>query len=283
METFEATAVGPQAGARITVRVGCEFQLCCEVPTPAVVMVRPLDEGDRRLAEEDWLVRPASHSRETTDALGNRIRRLVLPAGECTLRYDAAVSTPARCDDADRTATQLAPDDLPDDVLIYVLPSRYCPSDQLVNDAWSLFGETEAGWARVQAISDWTHGNVRFDHSATHVTTTAADTFERRAGVCRDFAHLAITFCRALNIPARYAFGYLPDIGVPPPYPPMDFCAWTEVFLAGRWWTFDPRNNQRRLARILIGRGRDAADVPMLLTFGTALLQKMTVWADRIV
>jgi transglutaminase-like putative cysteine protease len=134
----------------------------------------------------------------------------------------------------------------------------------------------------VQAVSDWTHDNVRFDGAATYLAMTATDTFAGRAGVCRDFTQLAIAFCRALNIPARYAFGYLPDIDVPPSPTPMDFCAWMEVFLAGRWWTFDPRNNQRRIAHIVIGRGRDAADVPMLMSFGPVILARMTVWADHI-
>ncbi|HXP92331.1 MAG TPA: transglutaminase family protein [Candidatus Binatia bacterium] len=282
METFEAAPARLEGGARVAVRVGCEFELHCEVAMPAVVMVRPRDEGDCELSQEEWLVRPASPSRETADVFGNRIRRLVLPAGESTLRYDAVVTAPARPADTDLAASQVAPDDLPDDLLIYVLPSRYCPSDQLVNDVWALFGGTEPGWARVQAVSDWTHDNVRFDAYATHSSLTAADTFQRRAGVCRDFAQLAIAFCRALNIPARYAFGYLPDINVPPSPTPMDFCAWMEVYLSGRWWTFDPRNNQRRIAHIVIGRGRDAADVPMLMSFGTLLVRRLTVWADPI-
>ena len=147
--------------------------------------------------------------------------------------------------------------------------------------AWQLFGGIDSGWGRVQAICDWVHGNIRFQYGTSNSLTTAADVCSAGVGVCRDFAHLAVTFCRALNIPARYVFGYLPDIGVPPPDAPMDFCAWMEVYLGGRWWTFDPRNNQPRIGRVLVGRGRDALDVAMLTTYGSPRLKKMTVWADE--
>jgi transglutaminase-like putative cysteine protease len=148
--------------------------------------------------------------------------------------------------------------------------------------AWQLFGTMEPGWARVQAICDWVHSNIRFQYGSSNSLTTAADVCAQGIGVCRDFAHLAVTFCRALHIPARYVFGYLPDIGVPPPDDPMDFCAWIEVYLAGRWWTFDPRNNEPRVGRVLIGRGRDALDVAMVTTFGSPRLAQMTVWADAV-
>jgi transglutaminase-like putative cysteine protease len=139
------------------------------------------------------------------------------------------------------------------------------------------------GWERVQAVCDWVHGSVRFDYAASNPDATSVDVFEARVGVCRDFAHLAISLCRALNIPARYVFGYLPAIDVPPPSDPMDFCAWMEVYLGGRWWTFDPRNNTRRIGRVVIARGRDAMDVAMVTSYGRLLLEEMTVWADEII
>jgi transglutaminase-like putative cysteine protease len=148
--------------------------------------------------------------------------------------------------------------------------------------AWELFGHTDLGWRRVQAICDWVHENITFQYGASNPLTTAVDVFKSRKGVCRDFAHLAVTFCRAMNIPARYVFGYLPDLYVPLPPEPMDFAAWMEVWLGDRWWTFDPRNNTRRVGRVLIGRGRDALDVAMLTTFGPAEFRSMTVWADRV-
>jgi transglutaminase-like putative cysteine protease len=181
----------------------------------------------------------------------------------------------------DLNAVEHLPEQLPDHVLVYTLPSRYCPSDELGDAAWELFGALEPGWARVQAISDWVHREVGFGYEHASPRATAADVMRTRTGVCRDFAHLAVAFCRALNIPARYAFGYLPDIGVVPDDAPMDFCAWMEVFLGGAWWTFDPRNNQRRVGRVLIGRGRDALDVAMVSTYGGPALIRMTVWADE--
>ncbi|HTX04075.1 MAG TPA: transglutaminase family protein [Candidatus Acidoferrales bacterium] len=252
------------------------------MPTPAVVMVQPKLEGSLAIVEEHWDVQPAAPFREGIDALGNGVRRIVLPEGDFLFRYDAIVTTSSDIDPTEPSAQQIDPHELSDETLIYLLPSRYCPSDALIDTAWELFGNVDPGWPRVQAVSDWVHENIRFEYGGSSTTTSATETLERRVGVCRDFSHLAVAFCRALNVPARYAFGYLPDIGVTPPDAPMDFCAWMEVYLSGRWWTFDPRNNERRIAHIVIGRGRDAADVPMIMTFGNATLAKMTVWADQI-
>jgi transglutaminase-like putative cysteine protease len=165
--------------------------------------------------------------------------------------------------------------------MMYLLPSRFCLSDLLYDKAWELFGATDVGYPRAQAVSDWVHEHVTWQGNASSPTTTAANVLESGAGVCRDFAHLGITFLRALNMPARYVFGYLPDIGVPDPGVPMDFCAWLEVYLGGRWFTFDPRNNQRRTGRVVIGRGRDALDVAMVTSYGGAALETLTVWADE--
>ncbi len=176
---------------------------------------------------------------------------------------------------------QLPVEDLPDDTLLYTLPSRFCQSDALSDTAWQLFGNSEPGWKRVQAVCDWVHEHIRFQYGTSTPLTSAVDVYEQSVGVCRDFTHLAVTFCRALNIPTRYVFGYIPDIGVPPPDDPMDFCAWMEVYLGDRWWTFDPRNNMPRVGRVLIGRGRDALDVAMVTSYGSPTLKQMTVWADE--
>jgi transglutaminase-like putative cysteine protease len=205
-----------------------------------------------------------------------------MPAGEQVFRYDALVEVPGEPDPVVPDAVQMPVEELPDDVLHYTLPSRFCLSDELSDTAWQLFGATEPGWKRVQAICDWVHTNIRFQYGTSHSMTTALDIYKQGVGVCRDLTHLAVTFCRALNIPTRYVFGYLPDIGVPPPDAPMDFCAWMEVYLAGRWWTFDPRNNMPRIGRVLIGRGRDALDVAMVTTYGSPRLQSMIVWADEV-
>jgi transglutaminase-like putative cysteine protease len=172
--------------------------------------------------------------------------------------------------------------DLPEETLVFLLGSRYCETDLLSDIAWSLFGHTQPGWARVQAICDFVHNHISFNYQNARSTRTAWDAFNERTGVCRDFAHLAITFCRCLNIPARYCTGYLGDIGIPPPYGVMDFAAWMEVYIDGTWHTFDPRNNVPRIGRVLIARGRDAVDVAIATTFGPNTLQSFTVWTDEI-
>ncbi len=265
------------------VKVGCEFRYESSWATPAVVQVQPRADGDFRILDEVWQLRPPLELHAYSDMYGNTCQRIVIPAGEQALSYDATVEVSGLADEVAPDAAQLPVEELPDDVLVYTLPSRFCLSDALSDMAWQQFGSIETGWARVQAICDWVHGNIRFQYGTSNSLTTAADVCAAGVGVCRDFAHLAVTFCRALNIPARYVFGYLPDIGVPPPYAPMDFCAWMEVYLAGRWWTFDPRNNEPRIGRVLIGRGRDALDVAMVTAYGSPRLAKMTVWADEAV
>jgi transglutaminase-like putative cysteine protease len=264
------------------IQVGCEFLYDAEVATHAVIQVEPrLDSGVRALHER-WTNTPEVGMSRYVDGYGNVCRRGTISAGSSSLRYDALLEVPDTPDRQRPGAAELAPQDLPDEALVYTLPSRFCPSQEIANDAWSLFGSSRPGWSRVQAICDWVHGEVTFGYLNTSPLATAVDVFNSRAGVCRDFAHLAITFCRALNIPARYVFGYLPDIGVTPPPGPMDFCAWMEVSLDGAWWTFDPRNNQPRVGRALIARGRDALDVAMISTYGGPQLKSMTVWADQV-
>ena len=203
-----------------------------------------------------------------------------MPSGNLALRYDAICAVPDEAEPDASAAIQRPIEELPGEVLHFTLPSRYCLSDELMGKAWELFGQTPLGEARVHAICDWVHDNIKFQYGTSDPLTTAVDVLNNRIGVCRDITHLAVSFCRAMNIPARYVFGYLPDIYVPISPDPMDFAAWMEVWLDDRWWTFDPRNNERRVGRVLIGRGRDALDVAMLTTFGPAAFRKMTVWAD---
>jgi transglutaminase-like putative cysteine protease len=263
------------------IRVGCCFVHTTEAPVPTVWQVRPRPDGPHRVVQSTWRTEPEVATSSYVDRFGNLCDRLLLPAGPSTVRFDAVVEVPDGPDEVDVSAAQVPIESLPDDVLVYLLPSRFCLPDLLFDQAWETFGSTPPGWARVQAVADWVHDQVRFDYLATSPGITAVDVWEQRTGVCRDFAHLGVTLCRALNIPARYVFGYLPDIGVPPPDDPMDFCAWMEVWLGGRWWTFDPRNNQHRVGRVLIGQGRDAVDVAMLTNYGAARLDSMTVWADE--
>ena len=233
------------------------------------------------MVDGGWEATPPVEMVEYVDLFGNLCDRLTLPPGRSVLRYDAVVEVPGTVDDADPDAPQVPVEELPAETLVHLMPSRLCLSDVLADEAWSLFGRGPVGWRRVQAVCDWVHDGVRYDDADSTSLTTSLDVWHRRAGVCRDYAHLAVTLCRSLNIPARYVFGYLPDIGIPQPDYPMDFCAWFEAWLGDRWWTFDPRNNQRRAGRVVIGRGRDAVDVAMVTTFGSAVLQQMTVWADE--
>jgi transglutaminase-like putative cysteine protease len=265
----------------LRIDVGCEFKYEVAVPTPAIFMVRPEVHHGQELLTEEWTLQPDAPYHDYRDVYGNICRRTILPSGTSSVHYAAVVGVSNELDPYAPNAVQYAAEDLPDDVLLFTLPSRYCVSDVLSNAAWNLFGNTPPGWARVQAICDYVHGHLRFSYGTSTPTTTALDAYQNQVGVCRDFAHLAISFCRAMNIPARYAFGYLPDIDVTPPDAPMDFCAWFEAYLDGSWWTFDARNNERRRGRAVIARGRDALDVAMVTTYGQAYLHKMTVFADK--
>ncbi|HEY4440950.1 MAG TPA: transglutaminase family protein [Candidatus Elarobacter sp.] len=263
------------------VDVGCEFDYETQATTPAVVLVRPFSTDEQRVVEERWVSEPGIPFHDYVDLYGNICRRINVGPGRLRFRYDATVEIAGELDGYAPHAVELPVEALPDEALLYTLPSRYCLSDVLSDRAWELFGATPPGWARVQAICDFVHGHVTFGYGSSTPDTTAVDVYEKAAGVCRDFAHLAVTFARALNIPARYVFGYLPDIDVPPAELPMDFCAWFEAYLGGAWWTFDPRNNRRRRGRVVIARGRDALDVAMVTTYGPATLHEMTVRADK--
>jgi transglutaminase-like putative cysteine protease len=261
--------------------VGCDFTYDAAVPTPTIFQVQPGASSWVTLRSEGWSSTPDMVLRSYLDLYGNRCTRVVLPAGESSFRYTADVEVPDAVEDADLSAREVAPDELPDDTLVYTLPSRYCLPDVLGTEAWTLFGGLEPGYPRVQAICDHVHSHLTFAYGSTTAWSTAADVNSTRFGVCRDFTHLAISFCRALNIPARYVFGYLPDLDVADDGAEMDFAAWMEVWLGNRWWTFDPRNNVGRKGRVVIGRGRDAADVAMATTFGGPWLRAMTVHATE--
>jgi transglutaminase-like putative cysteine protease len=263
------------------VHVGCEFVYVAEVPTPSVFQVQPRPESPVAVVRAETSIDPAAPVRSYVDLYGNPCQRLVIPAGRSVFRYDATVAVPDAAEPVDRTAPELAPDELPDETLLFTLPSRFCLPDMLGDEAWNRFGSLPRGYDRVQAICDHVHGYLQFRYGSSGPWTTAADVNASGFGVCRDFTHLAISFCRALNIPARYVFGYIPEIDVPN-REIMDFAAWMEVWLGDRWWTFDPRNNRTRIGRVVIGRGRDASDVAMATTFGAPYLESMTVWADEV-
>ena len=263
------------------VRIGCTFAHDAASATPAVVLAEPHDELRDRIVEESWTGEPDLPSSSYVDLYGNHCRRLELPEGSSTVTYDALVDVDAEPEPLPGPGdAQHRIENLPDQLLHWLLPSRYAESDLLYDEAWGLFGKTERGAARVLAVTSWIHESVQYG-VASLPTTSTVEIFERRGGMCRDMAHLGVTFCRALGIPARYVCGYMPDIGIPGPYPPMDFHAWFEVWLGDRWWTLDGRYNTPRIGRIPIGRGRDAADVAMITTYGSATLRGMTVRADE--
>ena len=265
------------------IRLGFDIQF--EIPSPVVMIavyhVHPSRRADLREPDEPRITPPVTFQ-EYEDSFGNVCTRFVAPAGRLQLYNSTLIEDSGEPDPVNLAARQLPVEDLPPEVLRYLLASRYCEVDRLLDVAAQLFGHTEPGWARVQAICDWVQGNVTFGYPFASPTKTALDVYADHKGVCRDFQHLAMTFCRCLNIPARYATGYMGDIGVPF-VPPMDFSAWFEVYLEDRWWTFDARNNKPRIGRVLMATGRDAADVAITTSFGTTWLTNFTVVSDEVV
>ena len=220
---------------------------------------------------------------EYFDAFGNRCGRVFAPAGRIVLSNDAIVEDNGQPDPQAKDAIQHAVQDLPHEVMLFLLASRYCEVDSELKDiAWTLFGSTAPGWPRVEAICEFVHRHIRFDYLQAQANRTALGVYRERVGVCRDYMHLAITLCRCMNIPARYCTGYLGDIGVPPVPDPMDFSAWFEAFLGGQWYAFDARHNVPRIGRILMARGRDAADTALTTTFGYNQLASFKVWTDEM-
>ncbi|MFC0243791.1 transglutaminase-like domain-containing protein [Rhodopseudomonas telluris] len=252
------------------------FQCFQETPMNLLLSVRPERMADV-IGQHTIKFNPDVPARDFIDMFGNICTRIVAPAGTIEISNDFLIHDSGLPDEVAPGARQLAVAELPDDVLVYLLGSRYCDTDKLSNLAWSLFGGTPLGWERVQAIVDYTHNQIEFGYHYARNDRTAAEGHAERIGVCRDFAHLAVTLCRCMNIPARYCTGYLGDIGVPIDPAPMDFSAWFEVYLDGRWYTFDARHNHPRIGRIVMARGRDAADVAISTSFGTAQLLKFEV------
>jgi transglutaminase-like putative cysteine protease len=264
------------------IRYGYEITVNCWEPTAMVTMLTVRDEREADIrSPETFSTDPQIATSSYRDLFGNTCRRFVAPPGDLTLRSDSVIEFSGEADPIALDAEQHPVADLPDDCLIYLMGSRYCETDRLSQMAWNTFGNTAPGWARVQAICDFAHERITFNYQNARSTRTAFEAYEERTGVCRDFAHLAVALCRCMNIPARYVNGFLGDIGVPT-VDPMDFSAWIEVYLGGRWWTFDPRNNVPRIGRIVIAHGRDAADVAMITSFGPHLLNGFTVWVDEV-
>ena len=263
-------------------RLGCSLSYSLAQPVPMIALLNVHFSRFGELDRPDYLVTtPRVPIDSYRDGFGNWCTRLVAPAGQFKIGTDGMFRDDggARPVRAGRGAARRRGPAAR--VLSCLLGSRYCDTDRLSETAWELFSATPPGWARAQAICDFVHDHVAFGYEHARATRTASETFAERRGVCRDYAHLAIAFCRAMNIPARYCTGYLSDAGQPRPYPPQDFAAWMEVYLGGHWWVFDPRNNARRIGRILIARGRDAADVPLTHTFGPNVLTGFRVWIDE--
>jgi transglutaminase-like putative cysteine protease len=214
--------------------------------------------------------------------MGNWCTRIVAPKGRMCISADALVNDSGLPDAIVPEAQQHSVPDLPEEALLFLLGSRYCETDRLSETAWKLFGEAPTGWGRVQSICDYVHRHITFGYEHARMTRSALEALHEKTGVCRDYAHLAVAFCRCMNIPARYCTGYLGDIGMPPPYGPMDFAAWFEVFLGGQWHTFDARNNIPRIGRVLIARGRDASDVAISSSFGPSTLASFKVRTDEV-
>jgi transglutaminase-like putative cysteine protease len=265
------------------IRVGYEIVYDCLMPTP---MLLALSLHPSRLPDLLTPHRigfdPPIAAADYRDGFGNICTRILAPPGRLTISCDMIIADPGTPDPVAPPAKQHPVEQLPEDLLVYLLGSRYCETDRLSDTAWSLFGTAPPGWARVQAICNFVHEHVAFGYEHARPTKTAWDAFMERQGVCRDFTHLAVAFCRCMNIPARYCTGYLGDIGVPPSDAPMDFSAWFEAYLGGRWYTFDARHNTPRIGRVLMARGRDATDVALSTSFGPCALTGFTVVTNEI-
>ena len=261
------------------------YELIFEIPSPVPMMLMLYTHPDHagRLRQPERLqIEPATPVDEFTDWFGNHAARLLAPQGKLRIYYDNLIEESGEPEPRISGARLHSVDQLPRECLQFLLASRYCEVDRMLEMAWDLFGKTPPTWERVQAVMDWVHANVKFGYEFARPTKTAFDMCGERQGVCRDFQHLAITLLRALNVPARYATGYLGDIGVPPAPFPMDFSAWFEVYLGGQWYTLDARHNEPRIGRILQARGRDAVDVALTTSFGSARLDKFNVWTDEL-
>lgn len=266
-----------------TLALGGRFTHLAQAPTTTLLLIEHRqDTPGVETLTSGWTTSAGMGLSPFTDLYGNRGQRLVLPEGESVVEYSALVRVPDAVDEADPDAPELSPDDLPGEVITYLFPSRYCQSDLLAGEAWDLFGHLPQGRSRVEAISTHVHQHVEYRTGSTTSTYTALDAFQNGYGICRDLTHLFVTFCRALNIPARFVSGYLPDMDVEVLPTPMDFHAWAEVYLGDRWWTFDPRHDARRKGHVPIARGRDAVDVALTTTFGAPRLTSMVVTCHEV-
>ena len=265
------------------IRVGYELVYEFPKPTPLILTLNVHYTRASDLSQPDHLITtPSIPVVGYRDGFGNWCTRLIAPQGQLRLTADAIVRDSGLAEPVVPHAMQHEVAALPEETLVYLLGSRYCETDRLSDVAWKRFSGTPQGWARVQAICDFVNGHLSFGYEHASSSKTALEAYETGKGVCRDYAHLAIAFCRCMNIPARYCTGYLGDIGMPPPYGPMDFSGWFEAYLGGAWYTFDARNNQPRIGRILIARGRDAADVAISTAFGENTLKSFKVWTDEV-
>ncbi len=262
------------------IKLGFDIEFELRGPTPMVLMlfVHPSRVADLR-APEELVIEPQIPVSSYTDLFGNRCARILAPAGHLRLALETLIEDSGQPDRQSPDAIQHRIEDLPNETLVYLLPSRYCEVDKLTDSAWQLFGQTPPGWERVKAICTWVHNHITFDYQKAHPSKSAFDVYTTGEGVCRDFSHLALTFCRCMNIPARYATGYMGDIGVPLVLP-MDFSGWFEVYLGDRWHTFDARHNRARIGRVVMATGRDAADVALTTNFGSATLKKFFVLSE---
>ncbi|MEO8071277.1 MAG: transglutaminase family protein [Acidobacteriota bacterium] len=264
-------------------RVGYDLIYDCPGPTPMNLMLNVHYTRASDIVVPDlFTTNPSVPITCYRDPFGNWCTRIVAPPGQIRLSATGIIRDSGMPDPVSRSENQHAVQDLPEECLMYLLGSRYCETDRLSDLAWSLFHHTPRGARRVQAICDWVNRHITFSYANARPTRTAWEAFNEQSGVCRDFAHLAVAFCRCMNIPARYCTGYLSDVGVPPPYSPMDFAAWFEAYVDGHWHMFDPRNNTPRIGRVLIARGRDATDVAISTAFGPSALVSFTVWTDEI-
>jgi transglutaminase-like putative cysteine protease len=265
------------------IRVGYEFIYHVPQPTPMILTVSIHYSRASDILVPDLLTTdPPVPIAGYRDGFGNWCSRIVAPPGRIRLKGAGLVRDTGVADVAVPSAQQHAVEDLPDDILVFLLGSRYCETDLLSEVAWQLFSQSKRGWPVVQAICDYVHERIAFDYQSARATRTAWEAYNERRGVCRDYAHLAIALCRCMNIPARYCTGYLGDIGMPPPYGVPDLAAWFEVYLGGGWHVFDARNNMPRIGRVLIARGRDAADVAIVTTFGPNTLESFKIWTDEV-
>lgn len=279
---MERNHLGQAPMPTIQIRLGYELIYDCPQATPMLLTLNVHFSRVSDLVVPDHMITtPSVPISAYRDSFGNWCSRLVAPAGEIRFSADAVINDSGLPDPVVSTAWQVPVESLPEETLVFLLGSRYCDTERLSQVAWDLFGRGPTGWARVQAICEFVHNHIAFDYQKSRPSRTAFEAFNEKQGVCRDFTHLAIAFCRCLNIPARYCTGYLGEIGVPPA-PPGDFSAWFEVYLSGGWHVFDARNNTPRIGRVLIARGRDAADVPISNTFGFTTLKSFHVWTDKV-